>query len=51
MDAQAILAHHSERFTAAVYKKSIAARQQAGVEELESRLTAKVVEMPNRDSA
>jgi integrase len=50
-DRQAILGHHSEQFTQAVYQKAIPARQQASVEELESRLAGKVVEMPKRESA
>jgi hypothetical protein len=36
-DRQAILGHHSEQFTMRVYQKPIAARQQASVEELDSR--------------
>jgi integrase len=50
-DRQAILGHHSEQFTMAVYRKAIQSRQQASVEELESRLAGKVVEMPKRESA
>ena len=50
-DRQAILGHHSEEFTAAVYQKPIAARQQASVENLDARLRGKVVEMPARESA
>jgi hypothetical protein len=50
-DRQAILGHHSEEFTAAVYQKPIAARQQASVENLDARLRGKVVEMPTRESA
>jgi integrase len=50
-DRQAILGHHSEQFTMAVYRKPIAERQQKSVEELESRLAGKVVKMPKRGSA
>jgi integrase len=50
-DRQAILGHHSEQFTMAVYQKAIPARQQASVEELEARLTRKIVKMPKRESA
>jgi hypothetical protein len=35
----------------AVYQKAIPARQQASVEELEARLTKKIVKMPKRESA
>jgi integrase len=48
-DRQAILGHHSEQFTMAVYRKAIAPRQQASVEELEARLGGKVVEMPKKE--
>jgi len=47
-DRQAILGHHSEAFTMRVYQKPIAARQQASIEELNSRLAPNVVEMPRR---
>jgi hypothetical protein len=51
-DRQAILGHHSEQFTMRVYQKPIAGRQQASVEELDSRLSGKIVEMPKkRESA
>jgi integrase len=50
-DRQAILGHHSEQFTMAVYRKAIPARQQASVEELEARLTRRIVKMPKRESA
>jgi len=36
-DRQAILGHHSEQFTMAVYQKAIPTRQQESVEELEAR--------------
>ena len=47
-DRQAILGHYSEAFTMRVYQRAIAARQQASVEELDARLSGKVVEMPRR---
>ena len=50
-DRQAILGHHSEQFTMAVYRKAIQPRQQASVEELESRLSGRIVKMPKRESA
>jgi integrase len=50
-DAQAILGHHSEQFTRNVYRKAIPARQQASIEELDARLTGRVITMPKRESA
>jgi hypothetical protein len=40
-DRRAILGHHSEQFTMAVYRKPIAERQQAWIEELASRVSRK----------
>jgi integrase len=50
-DAQDILGHSTVDITMRYYKKSIAERQKASVEELESRLSGKVVQMPIRESA
>jgi integrase len=47
-DRQAIMGHHSAEFTMRVYQKPIAARQQASVNELDARLSGKVVQMPRR---
>jgi hypothetical protein len=44
-DRQAILGHHSEQFTMAVYRKPIVERQQTSIEELESRLSRKAVKI------
>jgi len=48
-DAQDILGHSTVDITMRVYKKSIAERQKASVEELEARLSRKVVQMPNTE--
>lgn len=50
-DRQAIMGHHSAEFTMRVYQKPIAARQKASVEELDARLSRKVVEMPKREES
>jgi integrase len=50
-DAQAILGHSTVDLTMRVYKKPIAARQRASVEEIDARLSGKVVEMPRREES
>jgi|SRR5579871_4725958 len=47
-DAQDILGHSTLDLTMRVYRKPIAPRQQAGVEELDARLSGKVVKMKKR---
>lgn len=42
-DAQAILGHSTVDLTMRIYRKPIAARQQASVEELDARLSPKVI--------
>ena len=50
-DLQAILGHSRLDMTMKRYKKPIAVRQKADVEEPEARLSRKVVRMPARDKA
>lgn len=50
-DLQAILGHSRPDMTMKRYKRPIVARQQADVEELEARLSRKVVRMPAREKA
>lgn len=50
-DAQSMLGHSNLDLTMRVYKKPIAARQQASVEELDARLSGKIVAMKKRESA
>jgi integrase len=47
-DLQDTLGHSTVDITAAVYRKPQAARQKANIEELEARLTGKVVAMPQK---
>jgi len=50
-DLQDFLGHSTVDLTMEVYKKPITMRQRAAVEELEARLSGKVVAMPIRESA
>jgi integrase len=50
-EAQTILGHSTVELTMRIYKKPIAERRQASVEELDARLSGKVVSIKKRETA